>query len=301
MFVRDDGANGQPQPPVRRALVAGATGYLGRFLVRELKRRGYWVRVLVRRPEQAREFPDADDVFVGQITDAATIGDIAATMDVVYSTVGITRQRDGFTYDDVDYRGNLNLLKEAERAHVERFVYVSILHGPQLRHIRLIAAKERFVDALIASSVAHTVIRPTGFFSDMGEFVHMAKRGRVYLIGDGSLRMNPIAGEDLAVCCVDAAEKADESIEVGGPDVYSHDEIAMHAFHAVDGPVRILHLPVRPLRVVLSILRLVTPVSVYGPVEFFFTVMTTEMVASRCGSHHIDDCFAELANEVSPS
>lgn len=281
---------------MQRALVAGATGYLGRFLVSELKRRGYWVRVLVRRPEQAREVPDVDDIFVGQITDAATIRDVATGTDVVYSTVGITRQRDGFTYDDVDYRGNLNLLKEAERAHVARFVYISILHGRQLRHVRLIAAKERFVDALIASSLAHTVIRPTGFFSDMGEFVRMAKRGRVYLIGDGKLRMNPIAGEDLAVCCVEAAERASDSVEVGGPDVYSHDEIAVHAFRAVDGPVRILHFPAWLLHAVLSALRLVTPESVYGPIEFFFAVMTTELVAPRSGSHHVDDFFRTLVD-----
>ena len=281
-----------------RALVAGATGYLGRSLVSELKRRGYWVRVLVRRPDQGREFPDVDDVFVGQITDAESIRDVAASMDVVYSTVGITRQRDGFTYDDVDYRGNLGLLKEAERARAGRFVYVSILHGRQLRHVRLIAAKERFVDALVASPIAHTVIRPTGFFSDMGEFVRMAKRGRVYLIGDGKLRMNPIAGADLAALCVDAAERADECVEAGGPDVYSYDELATHACRAVDEPVRVLHFPARLIRAALSALRLVTPVSVYGPIEFFFTVMTTEMVAPRCGSHHIDDFFTTLADEA---
>ena len=285
---------------MQRALVAGATGYLGGFLVGELKRRGYWVRVLVRRPEQAREFPDVDDVFVGEITDAAAVHDVAASIDVVYSTVGITRQRDGFTYDDVDYRGNLNLMKEAERALVGRFVYVSIFHGEQLRNVRLIAAKERFVDALVASSVAHTVIRPTGFFSDMGEFVRMAKRGLVYLIGDGRLLMNPIAGEDLAACCVDAAERGSGCIEVGGPDVYSHNDLAIHAFRAIDEPARILHFPVRLVRMALSVLRLVTPATVYGPIEFFFTVMTTEMVAPRCGSHHIDDFFKTLADEVSP-
>ena len=46
-------------------------------------------------------------------------------------------------------------------------------------------------------------MRPNGFFSDMKDFLEMAKKGRVYLFGDGQFKLNPIDGKDLAVVCVD--------------------------------------------------------------------------------------------------
>jgi uncharacterized protein YbjT (DUF2867 family) len=126
---------------MRRVLVAGATGYLGRRLVAELHRRGYWVRVLVRRAEQAATLPEADDVFVGQVTDAATLRGAASSVDGVFSTVGITRQRDHLSYQQVDYAGNLALLQEAERAGVQRFTYLAVFNGTRMRTIRLIDAR----------------------------------------------------------------------------------------------------------------------------------------------------------------
>ncbi len=40
---------------MQKVLVAGATGYLGRFVVHEFKRRGYWVRVLARNPKKIEQ------------------------------------------------------------------------------------------------------------------------------------------------------------------------------------------------------------------------------------------------------
>lgn len=88
---------------MKKVLVAGATGYLGRKLVAELKQRNYWVRVLIRREEQQEMFENVDDFFVGEITNQNTLTHICNDIDWVFSTVGITRQKDGLTYMDVDY------------------------------------------------------------------------------------------------------------------------------------------------------------------------------------------------------
>ena len=49
---------------------------------------------------------------------------------------------------DVDYQANINLLEEAKRAGVQKFIYISAINGQQMRHLKIMAAKERFVDAL---------------------------------------------------------------------------------------------------------------------------------------------------------
>jgi uncharacterized protein YbjT (DUF2867 family) len=276
---------------VQRALVAGATGYLGGHIVDELKRRGIWVRVLVRRPEQRTQFEGrVDEVFLGRVTEPSTLRGLADGVDTVFSTVGITRQKDGMTYDAVDYRGNLAILREATAARVESFLYVSVLHGRSLRETKLVAAKERFVDALQQSPIDSCVVRPSGFFSDMADLLGIAHRGLVPLIGDGQNCLNPISGHDLAGVCANAAAGAcDADVEVGGPAVYTFDEIARLAFGVLGKSSRIWHVPPWTAGAALDVLRAVTSVKTYGPIEFFLTAATRENVAPCYGQERLED------------
>jgi uncharacterized protein YbjT (DUF2867 family) len=291
--LTDARATDQPVPSLGRVLVAGATGYLGHHLVERLAADGARVRALARRPEQRDALTAASEVFVGQVTEPASLHGVADGVETVFSSIGITRQRDRVGYEDVDYGGNLALLREAERAGVRRFVYVSVLHGRELRdRVRLAAAKERFVDALRDSPVASTVIRPPGYFSDMAAFLDMARKGRAYLIGDGQRRMNPISGADLARQCVDAARAGVDELAVGGPDTLSHTEIAQLAFVAAGCDARIWHVPLGVARAAVAVAERVTPERRYGPLQFFVAVMGEDMVAPvSAGTDHLADFF----------
>jgi len=197
----------------KRILVAGATGYLGGHVAREFKQRGYYVRALARSTEKLdRIRGSVDDAVKAEITRPETLAGVCDGIDVVFSSVGITKQKGNLTFKDVDYQGNRNLLDVAQRAGVKKFIYVSVFRGPSLLHLDIVKAHEDFVAVLRASGLPHTVIRPTGFFSDMGEYLTMARKGRVYLIGPGRNRINPIHGADLAVTCVDAVETETEEM-----------------------------------------------------------------------------------------
>ena len=227
---------------IRKVLVAGATGYLGRHLVQVLQRRGIWVRALVRHPERAVGL-EVDDVFQGEVTTASSLTGAARTVDAVLSTVGITRQREGYTYDDVDYAGNVNLLQLAEAEGTKAFMYVSLFRGQELRGFQIAAAKERFVGRLRASTLQTLVIRPTAFFSDMAEVLRMAHMGRVFVFGDGSTLVNPISGRDLAEASVDALLAGQSELKIGGPQVFTHEETAELAFDTLRKPPRVWHMP----------------------------------------------------------
>lgn len=169
-------------------LLAGATGYLGRHLARELVARGYRTRALVRDRTAAATDLAGADLVQARVTRAEELRGVMSGVDAVISTVGITRQRDGFTHDEVDFGANRNLLNEALRASVPSLQYIGVVNGPELRHTAMVAAKERFVELLQRSSILHTVVRPTGFFSDLDAMVALARRGHVWLLGDGTCR-----------------------------------------------------------------------------------------------------------------
>jgi len=187
-----------------RILLAGATGYLGRYIAQKLIEEDYPASLIVRNKNKAMFDTEKYNIIEAEVTMPETIQRACKGVEVVISTVGITRQKDGLTYMDVDFQANMNLLEEAKKNGVRKFIYVSALNGEELTHLKIARAKEMFVDKLMQSGLDYCIIRPNGFFSDMTEFLKMAKKGTINLFGDGSHKMNPIHGDDLAAGCIDA-------------------------------------------------------------------------------------------------
>lgn len=275
-----------------KVLVAGATGYLGKFILRELENRDIHYQAIARSPEKLSD-TDPSQIIQAEVTVASTLAGICEGIDVVITTIGITRQKNGLTYREVDYQANLNLLQEAQKAGVKKFIYISAINGDALRHLKIFEAKEAFVDALKTSGLNYTVLRPNGFFSDMRDFLQMAKRGRVYLFGHGHYRLNPIHGADLAEVVVDAMGTEEKEIIVGGPDVLSQNEIAALALDSWYKDVKITHLPDWTRRAFLRLLRLFTSSKTYGPIEFFMTAMAMDNIAPRYGTRRLYRFFQE--------
>jgi uncharacterized protein YbjT (DUF2867 family) len=278
-----------------KILIAGATGYLGSYVAEECTRQSYYLKVFVRNVEKFKQTGiQANEIITAEITDKKTLTGCCKDTDIVFSSVGITGQKEGFTYMDVDYQANLDLLEEAKQSGVKKFVYVSVFNGENLRRLKICEAKEKFVDALKESGLDYCVIRPTGYFSDMKEFFTMAENGRVYLFGKGNHKMNPVDGEDLAKVCVDAMLSDKPEINVGGPEVLSHEQIAETAFSVAGKKKRITHIPDWITKIILSVLRTFTSSKVYGPIEFFITVLSMDLIAPKYGSHTLKKYFEEL-------
>ncbi|GGF73890.1 SDR family oxidoreductase [Wenyingzhuangia marina] len=277
-------------------LVAGATGYLGKFITQELIEKGYETKIIVRNKEKIKMNAPNLNILEAQVTKPETLKDICKNIDVVISTVGITRQKDGLTYMDVDYQANVNLIDEAKKHGVKKFIYISVLNGEKLRHLKICEAKEKLVDYLKQSGLEYCIIRPNGFFSDMGDFLKMAKSGKVYLFGNGKLKLNPIHGKDLAKEIVGTINQEKKEINIGGPDLLSQNEIAELALKAYGKPKKIVHLPDWIRKFVLWSMRTFTSSKTYGPIEFFMTTMVMDMKSPLFGQEHLKDFFIKEVN-----
>jgi len=239
----------------------------------------------------------ANDLVQAQATDPLSLKGVMANTDLVISSLGITRQKDGLTYRDVDCQANLNLLQEALAAGVTRFSYIDVLGAPAMRHVPLVAAKQAFVDRLLVAPIASTIVAPSGYFSDMADFLSMARGGRIWLFGSGQNRMNPIHGTDLAVAVAGAVENEQDWLDDGGPDVFTHDQLAECAFAALGKPAKITYLPDFLRRIAIRLLPWVSPISIYGPAQFFLTATGLDMTGVPRGQRHLADHFAELSGD----
>lgn len=279
---------------MKKVLVAGSTGYLGQYMVKELKKQGYWVRGLARNPNKLEHLREhIDEVFVGEVTQPETLNGVCEGIDVVFTSVGITRQKDHVTYMDVDYQGNINLLEQARKSQAQKFIYVPVVNAYLMKDLKMIHAKGLFVEQLKESHIEYTVIRPTGFFSDMLEFLDMAKKGTVYLFGTGENTINPIHGSDLAEVCVKAIEQAHKEISVGGPRRYTYQEIAELAFQVLNKQAKIFRVPLWIKHVTLALMRTLTSVKTYGPLEFMMMVLTMDVLGTPYGKEDLEHFFEQ--------
>jgi len=282
---------------MKKVLLAGATGYLGRYLVKELKNQGYWVRALARDAKKLDDLREhINEIFVAEVTKPDTLNGISDGIDYIISSIGITRQKDSLTYIDVDYQGNKNLLDQAEKKNISKFIYVSVINAHLMKDLKMIQAKEMFVDELIESDLNYAIIRPTGFFSDMLEFLKMAQKGRVSLFGSGQNTINPIHGADLAEFCVNALKTQDKEMNVGGPETFTFQDIAELAFKVLNKKEKISKLPMWMIRMILPIMRTFTSSKTYGPLEFMMSIMTMDVIGKLYGNERLEDFFQESVN-----
>lgn len=271
-------------------------------MIKELKDRGYWVRALARNEkklgEQGKFLEPAvldivDEVFTGEVTDPETLKGVCKDIDYVYSSLGITRQTGKLTYWDVDYQGNVNILNEAKKESVSKFVFVSVLNGHKLTHLDVVKTRETFIEDVRKSDIPLTVVRPSGFFSDISALLDMAKKGSVMMMGKEDYKLNPIHGADLAKVCVDAMESEEDEILVGGPDIFTQDDIAKIAFEALGKPVKTKRVSIGLLTLIVKLTRPFNRNSANG-LEFAKEAVQVVGTGPQIGDHHLKDYFDEL-------
>ena len=281
----------------KRALVAGASGALGRHLVAELGRRGYSTRALVRDPAKSEVAGAEDSVVIDLLRpDRARLDAALEKVDVVVSAVGqpcgLEASEERRSFRDVDPAANRALLAAALGRGVGHFAYVAVLHSPAQRGLDYVAAHEDFVEELVAAEVEHTVIRANGFFYSYLDLLAGARRGPVPIFGSGAARSNPIHEAELAVACVDALEGGAREVEVGGPQELSRREEAELAFQALGRRPRLIRVPPLLLRGALPLIRLRDRRRA-EMIEFLVAICLEDQLAPAHGTRLLGEYFSE--------
>jgi uncharacterized protein YbjT (DUF2867 family) len=240
-------------------LIAGVGGVLGRELVDAFIRKGI-------RPAglslSEREFSGLDGKLssrvLADVTRPETLKGVCDGVDILVSVIGITRIRGNLSHMDVDYGGNMNLLAEARRAGVRKFVFISPA-GTDLgarQGVPLMEAKFRFEEALKQSGLDWVIVRSGGFMADFAGMAELARKGPLYLIGAGDVVSTPIdVGELAAFMADDALGLSRAYTSIGGPRDMTWREICEACFNVWGRPARTLTVPVWLCRAALALMR----------------------------------------------
>jgi uncharacterized protein YbjT (DUF2867 family) len=260
-----------------------------------LQQRGYTAQALARDALKLAGVA-VDKVVIGDLTKPQTLRQACANIDAVISCAGAAMNVNDFgnraSFYEIDYQGNLHLLAEAQRAGVKKFVYISLAEASRLRHTEYADAHEKFVEALRASGLNYTIVRPTGFFSFYLEILKFAKKGRGVVIGSGACRTNPIHEADVAVACVDALSKDALEIAVGGPEIFTRKETVELAFAVLQRPPRLLSISPGLFKLMIAPLRLINR-RIYALMDFGIAVTQLDVVAPAYGAQRLRDYFED--------
>ncbi len=227
-------------------LVTGGEGFLGHNIVHTLVRRGKPVRAMVHNETKARlrlgDVMDKIEVVKGDVRDRDGLKPLMEGIDTVIHLVAIPMERDGRTYEAINYQGTVNVVDAAAAKGVPRFVNMA-QNGASPDHFsRFLRSKGKADVYVQASGLDWTTLRPSVVFGRVDEFFNaMARLVRLTpaifpMIGGGKSEFQPVAVEDVAEVvarCLDDDGTIGKTFDLGGPEVLNLGEIERRVIAAM--------------------------------------------------------------------
>lgn len=217
-------------PITGRIFLTGGTGYVGGNIRAALV--GRPLRLLVRDKAAAGNLAGPDvEVVEGDVTRLETLREAMDGCEAVIHLVAIIAEEGGATFDDVIHQGTVNVVAEAQRAGIRRFVHMSALGATDDPRYAYMQAKWRAEQAVKTSGIPWTIFRPSVVFGPGDEFIN-ALAGVVRnfplipVVGDGQSKFQPVSVREVAEAfakALDDPAAVGQIYELGGAQVYTYE------------------------------------------------------------------------------
>ncbi|HET9105356.1 MAG TPA: NAD(P)H-binding protein [Solirubrobacteraceae bacterium] len=248
-------------------LLTGATGTVGRVVLRRLVAAGTPVRCLVRDPRRLGPERVRVQIALGDLGDHLSFRHALRDVDTVVHLASVIRDQPGGSIEELAGVATWRLVRAAERAGVQRFVFFSTLGACTRSRARLMRAKAVAEQAVRASSLDHTVFAPSIVYSPSDPYLNLLARMSwlpvMPIPGAGHAAFQPIWAEDVAGCVMAAlpggtaaAEAVGRRYELAGPDTLTHREIVALALRSFRRQRRIVGVPNAVVRRLLGLVEL---------------------------------------------
>ena len=275
-------------------LLTGATGVIGSALLQRLVSDGDEVRCLVRDPRRLGPNRVRVQITLGDLANPVALRQaVRGVRAVVHLAAAIRDQRAG-TIEELNGLATARLLRYAESAGVERFVYFGALGATPSSRTRFFRAKALAERAVAASPIDATVLSPSIVYAPADPFMALLRRLSwlpwMPISGTGHAQFQPMWAEDAAECALHALRGGSPDgarrLELAGPEVLSYEEIVRLALTAWDRPRPLVHVPLWAVRRGLGVVERLTGASAFATweeAELMEVPMTTPAAAGTRG------------------
>lgn len=253
-------------------LLTGATGVVGGELLPALLGDGQEIRALVRDPRKLGEHRVDVQIALADLRDPLSIRHAMRGVDTVIHLAATTRDQPGGTIEELNGLATARLLRSAERAGVQRFVYFSAMGATGFQRTRFFRSKAIAERAVLESDLDATVFAPSIVYRPGDPWITLLQRlailPAVPLSGSGRTLYQPIWARDVARCVVSALDGADgDRYELAGPEALSYEEIVERVLEAGGRTRPLVHVPLPLVRAGLHGLELIAGPSVFATWE----------------------------------
>ena len=233
-------------------LLTGATGRVGSALLRRLVGRGEPVRCLVRDPRRLGPERVRVQIALGDLGDPASFRHALRGVRTVVHLAATERDQAHATIEEIDGVATWRLLRAAERAGVERFVFLTPLGATPHHRGRVHRSKSLADRAVRESALATTTLRCSLIYSP-GD-TKLALLDALSLLpvvpvtnAMGSARIQPVWADDVAACIGALLDRpapdGHETLDIAGPETLTFRESVARALRAAGRERRLVSLP----------------------------------------------------------
>lgn len=272
-------------------LVTGATGQIGRRVVRLLRQQEMPVRAFVRLNSRYGELEHRGcNIFIGDLHSEKDIQKACQGVQYIMSTHG--SNGDALA---LDYRANIELIDHAKAAGVEHFVFVSVLGVERgYEDAPVFKAKRAVEQYLQASGLNYTILRPAGLSSNLLPLAERFRQTRTYLlIGDPKNRTSIVSTDDLAQMVVNSVwvnRAKNQILSVGGPEILHREDIPRIFGRILNQEPIIINPPLFVVDGLRTVMGLLNP-QVQKSLGTFRTLLANEFFCTRDDITNLESIF----------
>ena len=266
-------------------LLTGATGTVGSALLRRLTAHGRPVRALVREPRRLGDQRVRVQIALGDLADPPSFRNALRGVDTVVHMAASIRDQPRASIEELNALATLRLVRAAERAGAERFLFFSAMSASHHSRTRFFRAKALAQEAVEASPIETTIFAPSIIYTPGDPWLTLLDRlsrlPAVVVSGSGRATFEPIWAEDVADAVMSALSNgASGRYDLAGPEILSYDDIVRTTLRANGRRRRLLHVPLPLVRASLKTLRRLAGPKVFATWEEA-ELMEEPMVSER--------------------
>ena len=243
--------------------IFGGSGFLGRYIVRQLASKGYFVRVIARNPNEAlflKVYGKVGQIQLvsGDIKEEKKLRDYLRGSDCVINCVATFFETRSQSFNNLHINAARNLAKAAEKERVNQFIHVSSLGASTKSSSRLLKSKGRGEEAVLECFPNANIIRPSLIFGNEDTFFNrFAKLSSISpfipVIGSET-KFQPVYVDDVAKAIRFLVEVGNQGryIELGGDEIYTFKELIGILLSEINRRRLIIEIPFLVARVIAA-------------------------------------------------